>query len=188
MSVYETARKLQLPGLEITAVVNPALLTARIRNAAMRMIDKGVITGWGQAAKLARLLMESHDEPYIRDGRASWLYASVRNCKSIPDNFRAKLQEASDADISIYKMELIEEINKYPNEWRKRELDNLNKGLEPRAFTFNPENHTLFFSARSKAAKSLFEPIVLEYLDAGREGRRKYSAMLLGTTPIPVKF
>ena len=187
MSVYETARKLRLPGIEITAVINPALLTVRIRNSAIRMIEDGVITGWGQAAKLARVLMEDCKAPHIKHGRVSYRYTTVYNCKDISDDIRAKLTEAGEADVAIYKMELIEEINKFGSEWRKRELDNLNKN-PINSFSFDTLSGDLAFTAHSKAAKSLFMPIVIEMLASHREDRLKYSAKLKGTDLIPVKF
>ena len=187
MKVYEIASKLRLPGIEVSAVINPALLTVRIRNSAIRMIEDGVITGWGQAAKLARLVMEGCEAPHIKHGRVSYRYTTVYNCKNISDDIRAKLTEAGEADVAIYKMELIEEINKFGSEWRKRELDNLNKN-PINSFSFGTLSGDLEFTARSKAAGSLFKPIVVEMLAAHREARLKHSAKLKGTDLIPVKF
>lgn len=56
-TVYEIARTIKLPGVKTTVTFNSEHLTPRVRNAVRRMIDSGIVRGYGTAAKLAKRLM-----------------------------------------------------------------------------------------------------------------------------------
>lgn len=187
-TIYETARKLRIPGMVIHAHVDPKLLTPRIRNAAIRMIDKGIVAGHGQAAKLARMLMESCEDAHIRFARHNWRYVTALNCKELPADIHGRLIEASEADRAIRVMELTEELNRRSSEWLARDLNSLKNSTNVRSFRFDPEAGGLTINAKSRAGKELFEPIMVDYLAGAREARSKYITMLEGTEPIPVKF
>lgn len=64
-NIYEIARKLQMPGLNIQATFHPTRLTTRIFNSARRMIATGRIEGNGGAAKIARVVLDSKHVAYV---------------------------------------------------------------------------------------------------------------------------
>ena len=65
-TIYDTARKLQMPGLEIQATFYPAKLTTRMFNSVRKMIASGRIEGNGGAAKVARVVLDSQRVPYVQ--------------------------------------------------------------------------------------------------------------------------
>jgi hypothetical protein len=64
-TVYEIARKLQMPGLEVQATFHPTKLTTRMFNSVRKMIASGRIEGNGGAAKVARVVLESKQVPFV---------------------------------------------------------------------------------------------------------------------------
>ena len=64
-TIYEIARKLQMPGLNIHATFHPTNLTTRMFNSARRMIATGRIEGNGGAAKIARVVLDSKHVAYV---------------------------------------------------------------------------------------------------------------------------
>lgn len=84
-SVYAIGRKLRMPGVEVQAHLNPANLTPRIFNNAKRMLERGVIIGWGGAAQVARHIVQTEKCPYM--ALNSWGLESSRNFKLPPDLF-----------------------------------------------------------------------------------------------------
>jgi len=65
-NIYEIARKLQMPGLNVQATFHPTLLTTRIFNSARRMIASGRIEGNGGAAKVAQVVLASKQVSYVK--------------------------------------------------------------------------------------------------------------------------
>lgn len=56
-TVYDIARTIKLPGTKTTVTFNSERLTPRVRNAVRRMIDSGIVKGYGASAQLAKRLM-----------------------------------------------------------------------------------------------------------------------------------
>jgi len=65
-NIYEIARKLQMPGLNVQATFHPTLLTTRVFNSARRMIASGRIEGNGGAAKVAQVVLDSKRVAYVK--------------------------------------------------------------------------------------------------------------------------
>jgi hypothetical protein len=69
-TLLQSARKLRLPGVVVTAQVVPQRITPRMRSMAQKMLRAGVLTGgWqSQAKRLAVALIEATDPtvPHIR--------------------------------------------------------------------------------------------------------------------------
>lgn len=64
-NIYEIARILQMPGLEIKATFMPTRLTTRMFNSARKMIASGRIEGNGGAAKVARTVLDSRNVSFV---------------------------------------------------------------------------------------------------------------------------
>lgn len=84
-SVYAIGRKLKMPGVEVQAHLNPANITPRVFNSAKRMLERGVIIGWGGAAQVARHIVRSGKCPYL--ALNTWGLESSLNFKLPPDAF-----------------------------------------------------------------------------------------------------
>jgi len=69
-TVYEVARNLKMPGVQVQAHLDPTTLTKRVFNSARKMIASGRVNGWGASARVARLVLNSQDIPYI--GEDKW--------------------------------------------------------------------------------------------------------------------
>lgn len=86
-SLFESARKLRLPGIRVTPAIHPNSISPRIKSMAQKMLRTGVLTGgWNaQSKRLARTIIESVDptvpyiSPYLRYG------ATVFNSRLIQD-------------------------------------------------------------------------------------------------------
>jgi hypothetical protein len=68
-TVYEIARKLQMPGLEVQATFHPTKLTTRMFNSARKMIASGRIEGNGGAAKVAQVVLDSRQVSFVKTSK-----------------------------------------------------------------------------------------------------------------------
>lgn len=72
-TLFDSARKLRLPGIRVTAAIHPHLISPRIKSMTQKMLRAGVLTGgWRSQAKwLAGALIEATDPtvPHVRTHR-----------------------------------------------------------------------------------------------------------------------
>lgn len=86
-TVYEVARRIKMPGVEVQATFHPHKLSKRIFNASKKMIETGVINGWGASAQVARFVFSSHHVGYVSVDkwhvaiRGGWTFAPTDEIK-----------------------------------------------------------------------------------------------------------
>ena len=68
-NVYDIARTIKLPGVKATVTFHPEHLTPRVRNAVRRMIDSGIVKGYGQSAQVAKRLLKYGGISYLATSR-----------------------------------------------------------------------------------------------------------------------
>jgi len=60
LTVWDIGRQAKMAGTTTVQTFNPADLTVRIRNSAVKMVRQGTTMGYGQAARVADMLMERY--------------------------------------------------------------------------------------------------------------------------------
>lgn len=68
-TMYDIARTIKLPGVKATVTFHPEHLTPRVRNAVRRMIDSGIVKGYGQSAQVAKRLLKYGGISYLATSR-----------------------------------------------------------------------------------------------------------------------
>ena len=97
-TIYEIARKLQMPGLNIHATFHPTNLTTRMFNSARRMIATGRIEGNGGAAKIARVVLDSKHVAYVSCSK--WAL-SIEGSYELTDAAKQGIRDLHEAYIVI---------------------------------------------------------------------------------------
>lgn len=101
-NIYAIARKLQMPGLEVKAVFHPTKLTTRLFNSARRMIASGRIDGDGGAAKIARVVLDSREVPYVVCNK--WGIA-VNGGYEMTDAAKQEIRDINEAYLVVHSMQ-----------------------------------------------------------------------------------
>ena len=105
-NAFDMVRKIRhLPGLQLTATIDPNQITKRVKNAAHKMLRTGVLMG-GHTSKsrlLAKQLQDTFNQPKV--GRAHSWGAFIDDMSMLPDEGRAHLVELLEAS------QLIEHAN-----------------------------------------------------------------------------
>ena len=79
-TVYEIARNLKLPGVFVSAHLDPATIPPRMFNSIHRMIKTGVAVGWSsQAAQVAKRLMRDHHVSFVETSPYGVATAAILN-------------------------------------------------------------------------------------------------------------
>jgi hypothetical protein len=99
-TVYEVARNLKLPGVQVQAHLDPTKLTKRMFNSARKMIASGRVTGWGEASRVARLVLNSQDIPFI--GEDKW-GIRIHGYIDLSESDKAECLELYQAHIMVRK-------------------------------------------------------------------------------------
>ena len=125
-TVYDTARDLKTAGVEVTAHINPAKLTVRMRNSIKRMLTTGIVKGsyYSHASRITDLISKDHKLSYVRQ---QYGYIYFRIHRAFDDSERELITEFINADTMLSKAN--REISRY-NDWVDRyQKENL-KALE----------------------------------------------------------
>jgi hypothetical protein len=103
LNQYETQRALTLPGLTITAKLDPTTFGVRIRNAAAKMLRSGVIHGGhrSMAARLAMLMASENDLPCSR----TYWHTSMKVTGPLNEAVAFQLSELIMADFADFMLE-----------------------------------------------------------------------------------
>lgn len=110
-TVYEVARNLKMPGVIVSAHLDPTTLTKRVFNSARKMIASGRVNGWGASARIARLVLNSKDVPFI--GEDKWgirIYGYI----DLNEADKAECLELYQAHIMVRKAQ---DLRKYSAYW-----------------------------------------------------------------------
>lgn len=101
-TVYDTARDLKTVGVEVTAHINPAKLTVRMRNSIKRILTTGLMKGsyYSHAARIANLISKDHKLSYVQQ---QYGYAHFRIHRAFNDQERELLAEFINADTMLAK-------------------------------------------------------------------------------------
>lgn len=99
-TVYDIARKLKLPGVVVTAEIDPTAMSSRMFNSIYRMIKAGVAEGWSSdAARVAGQLMKAEGIPYA----ATSTYGITTYGKfNVTDESREQIRDMFNAYITLY--------------------------------------------------------------------------------------
>ena len=65
-SIYEAARRLRMPGLEVTALLYPNNLTKRLFNSVRSMIASGIVKGNGGASQVAKHVLSTRNVTHLK--------------------------------------------------------------------------------------------------------------------------
>lgn len=110
-TVYEVARNLKMPGVQVQAHLDPTTLTTRVFNSARKMIASGRVNGWGASARVARHVLNSQDVPYI--GEDKW-GIRIHGLINMSDADKAEATELYQAHIMVRKAQ---DQAPYTNYW-----------------------------------------------------------------------
>jgi hypothetical protein len=119
LSVWDIGRQAKLAGTTTVQTFNPADLTVRIRNNAVRMVRQGATVGYGQGSRVAQMLMKRYGVTPIQ----TWNH-SGNGSVYFPKRFNSIKLEAYDelmtlcrAGFSAWK--LTEAVNEHTIKWRQ---------------------------------------------------------------------
>jgi hypothetical protein len=90
-----------MPGVQVQAHLDPTTLTKRLFTSARKMIASGRVTGWGDAARVARLVLTSKAVPYI--GNDKW-GIRVNGYIDLSEEAKAECRELYQAYILMCKV------------------------------------------------------------------------------------
>ena len=97
-NAFDMVRKIRhLPGLQLTATIDPTQVTKRVKNAACKMLRTGVLMGGyaSQSRLLAEQMQDTFNQPGV--GRAHSWGAFITDASMLPDEGRAHLVELLEA-------------------------------------------------------------------------------------------
>ena len=97
-NAFDMVRKIRhLPGLQLTATIDPNQITKRVKNAAHKMLRTGVLMGGhsSQSRLLAEQMQDTFNQPEV--GRAHSWGAFITDASMLPDEGRAHLVELLNA-------------------------------------------------------------------------------------------
>jgi hypothetical protein len=110
-TIYEVARNLKMPGVQVQAHLDPTTLTTRVFNSARKMIASGRVNGWGASARVARHVLNSQDVPYI--GEDKW-GIRIHGYIDLSEADKAECLELYQAHIMVRKAQ---DQAQYSNYW-----------------------------------------------------------------------
>jgi len=152
-NAFDMVRKIRhLPGLQLTASVNPSHITKRVKNAAQRMLRTGLLVGGytSQSRILAEQMFDSFNQKAI--GSATNWGAHVKDMSVLDKAGREQLIELLNAS------RLVEHANKTPNDrYINDRYDHMIR--EVNTFTTGP----LMFRAFNKAVNQQIMEFVSSY-------------------------
>jgi hypothetical protein len=122
-NIYEIARKLQMPGLNVQATFHPTLLTTRIFNSARRMIASGRIEGNGGAAKVAQVVLASKQVSYVKCNKWG---LSVEGAYEMDEAAKQEVRDLNEAYLVVHSMQ----DDRFDEDDRKRSRAHINQVLE----------------------------------------------------------
>jgi hypothetical protein len=119
LSVWDIGRQAKLAGTTTVQTFNPADLTVRIRNNAIKMVRQGATVGYGQGSRVAGMLMERYGVAPI----LTWNH-SGNGSVYLPKNFSCLKLEAYDELMTLCKAGfsawmLTEAENEHTIKWRQ---------------------------------------------------------------------
>ena len=109
-NAFDMVRKIRhLPGLQLTATIDPNQITKRVKNAAHKMLRTGVLMGGhsGQSRLLAAQMMDTFNQPCV--GVATAWGAHINDMAMLPEEGRMHLVELLNAS------RLVEHANNVTN-------------------------------------------------------------------------
>jgi hypothetical protein len=98
LSVWDIGRQAKMAGTTTVQTFNPADLTVRVRNNAVRMLRRGSVEGHGQGARIVEMLVERYKVSPIRTWGSSD-YGAV----FLPEGFDGVKREAYDELMALCK-------------------------------------------------------------------------------------
>jgi hypothetical protein len=119
LSVWDIGRQAKLAGTTTVQTFNPADLTVRIRNNAVKMVRQGATVGYGQGSRVAGMLMERYGVTPIQ----TWNH-SGNGSVYLPKGFNSLKLEAYDELMTLCKAgfsawRLTEAENEHTIKWRQ---------------------------------------------------------------------
>jgi hypothetical protein len=135
-TIYDIARDLKTAGVEVSAHINPANLTTRMRNSVKRMLLTGIMKGGysSHAARITKMLTKEHNLSYVKD---RYGYIEFRIHRAFNDQEREQLAEWFSADKMLTMLKK-EDGDKYHSEWVNRSYESNMKTLNnKRTLEFN---------------------------------------------------
>lgn len=100
--IYDIARTLRMPGLEIKATFYPSLLTTRLYKSARKMLASGCIMGSGGAAKVARHILKTRSVPYVVCNKWGVM---TQGDFMLPESAREEMRALHDAYLLVYSVQ-----------------------------------------------------------------------------------
>lgn len=99
---YDTMRLIRAPGVQTTHTFKPALITPRLRNSLVYMIESRVVEGNGAAATLARSLLRNR--AYVHIGATTYNSSIVRVNRGVtlPEPVAAQCAELLEAGYAVW--------------------------------------------------------------------------------------
>jgi hypothetical protein len=121
LSVWDIGRQAKLAGTTTVQTFNPADLTVRIRNNAVRMLRRGSVEGHGQGARIVEMLVKRYGVTPIQ----TWNH-SGNGSVYLPDGFNSLKLEAYDELMALCKAgfsawRLTEVENEHTVRWRQND-------------------------------------------------------------------
>jgi uncharacterized protein YqgQ len=113
-TIYDVARDLKTAGVEVSAHINPAKLTVRMRNNIKRMLTTGIMKGsyYSHAARIAKIITKDHTLSHVRQ-QYGYTYFKIHRA------FNAQERELITDLINTDKMltRVADSDNSYRKEW-----------------------------------------------------------------------
>jgi hypothetical protein len=184
-TVYDIARQLKLPAVEVQAHIHPQNLTSRMRNATKRFILNGHKGGWSSKAnRIAEIIRGNHDLSWVALGYYTHFYVKR---EFTPDE-RALLIEIFEADNALYKMSKSSIDDNNDRAWALKHADReLQSNLEL-ANVFIVNGRTYFKINSAHFQKEVGKILMGTRSDEEIELTKQLASKLDGDTPIPLKL
>lgn len=189
-TVYDIARQLKLPAVEVQAHIHPQNLTSRMRNATKRFILNGHKGGWSSKAnRIAEIIRGNHDLSWVALG----YYTHFHVKREFTPDERALLIEIFEADNALYKMSKSSIDDNNDRAWALKHADReLQSNLElANSITANTANglHRAYFKINSAHFQKEVGKILMgTRSDEEIELTKQLASKLDGDTPIPLKL
>ena len=181
-TIYDVARDLKTAGVEVSAHINPANLTVRMRNSIKHMLATGIMKGgyYSHAARITNMLIKEHNMSYAKNQHG---HLQFKIHRAFNDQERELLTEFINTDKMLSMVS--DSQNIYHKEWVNRYHKD---GMQTLGLTFNLEFSTSFRINSKDLRKQALELIAKIKTPEEIELRKQLCAKFDSNELIPIEI